>query len=106
MAQEIAGTHVRLLQSDAHIIRYPEEKIERQGYGFHAGWHPESGSTTNGLYHCPFIKTLTNLTDLGPDDGGTTVIAGSHKLAGIEACRWVRQAPGVAVARQSRRDRH
>ncbi len=84
MAQEIVGTHVRLLQSDAHIIRYPKEKMQRQGYGFHAGWHPESGSTTNGLYHCPFIKTLTNLTDLGPDDGGTTVIAGSHKLAGID----------------------
>ena len=55
-----------------------------QGYGFHAGWHPESGSTTNGLYHCSFIKTLTNLTDLGPDDGGTAVIPGSHKLAGID----------------------
>lgn len=26
------------------------------------------------------MKTLTNLTDLGPDDGGTTVVAGSHKL--------------------------
>jgi len=23
---------------------------------------------------------LTNLTDLGPDDGGTTVIAGTHKV--------------------------
>jgi ectoine hydroxylase-related dioxygenase (phytanoyl-CoA dioxygenase family) len=84
MAQEIVGTHVRLLQSDAHVIRYPREKMERQGYGFHSGWHPESGSTTNGLYHCPFIKTLTNLTDLGPDDSGTAVIAGSHKLAGID----------------------
>jgi len=84
MAQEIVGTHVRLLQSDAHIIRYPKEKIERQRYGFHGGWHPEFGHTTNGLYHCPFIKTLTNLTDLGFEDGGTTVIAGSHKLTGIE----------------------
>ncbi len=84
MAQEIVGTHVRLLQSDAHIIRYSKEKMERQRYGFHAGWHPEFGHTTNGLYHCPFIKTLTNLTDLGPEDGGTTVIPGSHKLAGID----------------------
>ena len=33
------------------------------------------------LYHCTFVKTLTYLTDvLSPDDGGTTVIAGSHKL--------------------------
>jgi ectoine hydroxylase-related dioxygenase (phytanoyl-CoA dioxygenase family) len=83
MAQEIVGTHVRLLQSDAHVIRYPKEKMERMGYGFHAGWNPEFGHTTNGLYHCPFIKTLTNLTDLSPDDGGTSVVAGSHKIGGI-----------------------
>lgn len=84
LAQEIVGTHVRLLQSDAHIIRYPPEKMERQGYGFHGGWHAEFGRTTHGLYHCPFIKTLSNLTDLGEEDGGTAVIAGSHKLGGIE----------------------
>ena len=27
-----------------------------------------------------FVKTLTNLSDLGPEDGGTVVIAGSHKM--------------------------
>jgi ectoine hydroxylase-related dioxygenase (phytanoyl-CoA dioxygenase family) len=84
LAQEIVGTHVRLLQSDAHIVRYPPEKIEQQQHGFHGGWHGESFRTANGLYHCPFIKTLTNLTDLGEDDGGTAVIVGSHKLGGIE----------------------
>ena len=84
LAQEIVGTHVRLLQSDAHIVRYPPEKMKRQNYGFHGGWHAEFGRTTHGLYHCPFIKTLSNLTDLGEDDGGTAVIAGSHKLGGIE----------------------
>ena len=84
LAQEIVGTHVRLLQSDAHIIRYPPEKMKRQGYGFHGGWHAEFGRTTHGLYHCPFIKTLSNLTDLGEKDGGTAVIVGSHKLGGIE----------------------
>ena len=34
----------------------------------------------NGLFHCTFVKTLTNLTELGPDDGGTVVVAGSHKV--------------------------
>ena len=48
LAQEIVGTHVRLLQSDAHIIRYPPEKMKRQHYGFHGGWHAEFGRTTNG----------------------------------------------------------
>ena len=84
LAREIVGTHVRLLQSDAHIIRYPPEKMKRQHYGFHGGWHAEFGRTTNGLYHCPFIKTLSNLTDLDEEDGGTAVIAGSHKLCGIQ----------------------
>ncbi len=84
LAQEIVGTHVRLLQSDAHIIRYPTEKMKRQRYGFHAGWHAEFARTTHGLYHCPFIKTLSNLTDLGEEDGGTAVIAGSHNLCGIQ----------------------
>jgi len=41
LAQEIVGTHVRLLQSDAHIVRYPPEKIEQQQHGFHGGWHGE-----------------------------------------------------------------
>ena len=36
--------------------------------------------TEHGLHHFSFVKTLTNLTDLGPGDGGTSVIAGSHKL--------------------------
>ena len=27
-----------------------------------------------GLLHSSFVKTLTNLTDLGPEDGGTVVI--------------------------------
>jgi ectoine hydroxylase-related dioxygenase (phytanoyl-CoA dioxygenase family) len=82
-AQEAVGTHVRLLQSDAHIVRYPPEKLKGQKYGFHHGWHASFAQTANGLYHCPFVKTLTNLTELGPDDGGTAVIPGSHKLGGI-----------------------
>jgi hypothetical protein len=40
-----------------------------------------SSYSANGLYHATFVKTLTNLTPLGPGDGGTTVIPGSHKVA-------------------------
>ena len=51
-------------------------------YGFHRGTDVPFGTHRDGdLFHCNFVKTLTNLTELGPDDGGTTVIAGSHKLA-------------------------
>ena len=82
MAEEAIGGAVRLEQSDAHIVRPPTDPVARrsQEYGFHRGTHHGTGFVLNGLYYAPFVKTLTNLTDLGPDDGGTTVIAGSHKL--------------------------
>ncbi len=76
MAEEIVGGTVRLEQSDAHIRRPGGE----QKYGFHRGINPAYSHTGNGLYHFSFFKALTNLTDLGPDDGGTTVIPGTHKI--------------------------
>ena len=46
-------------------------------------WHrarPEIQKLTfKGLYHCQFVKAITNLTDLGSDDAGTCMIAGCHK---------------------------
>jgi hypothetical protein len=78
MAEEIIGGPARLQQSDAHIRRPLADKDRR--YGFHRGINPAYDHYDQGLYHFSFIKALTNLTDLGPDDGGTTVIAGSHKL--------------------------
>jgi ectoine hydroxylase-related dioxygenase (phytanoyl-CoA dioxygenase family) len=84
MAEEIIGTNVVLSQSDVHIHRYPAEEIDEQIYRFHGGWYGGASYTVNGLYHCPYVvKTLTNLTDLGPEDGGTAVIPGSHKLSGV-----------------------
>ena len=79
MVQEIVGGTVRLEQSDAHIRR--PVGGEEQRYGFHRGINPGYPHTSHGLYHFSFVKTLTNLTDLGPDDGGTTVIAGTHKIS-------------------------
>ncbi|MCE9590997.1 MAG: phytanoyl-CoA dioxygenase family protein [Planctomycetes bacterium] len=92
MAEEIIGGEARLEQSDVHIRRPPANKAE-QGYGFHrgAGTH-FTWRGNEGLFHCHFVKTLTNLTDLGPDDGGTTVIAGSHKLAHMDAAEVIKAA--------------
>ena len=78
MAEEIIGGRARLQQSDAHIRR-PVPNEDRR-YGFHRGINPAYEHYDKGLYHFSFIKALTNLTDLGPDDGGTTVIAGTHKV--------------------------
>ena len=49
---------------------------------FMPGWHrgadiASSSHVQNALLHCSFVKTLTNLTPLGPADGGTLVIPGS-----------------------------
>ncbi len=78
MAEEIIGGPARLQQSDAHIRRPVAEEDQR--LGFHRGINPAYDHTEDGLYHFSFVKALTNLTDLGPDDGGTTVIAGTHKV--------------------------
>lgn len=78
MAEEIIGGPARLQQSDAHIRRPLKE--EKHRHGFHRGINPAYSHYEGGLYHFSFIKALTNLTDLGPDDGGTTVIAGTHKV--------------------------
>ena len=78
MAEEIIGGPARLQQSDAHIRR--PEKEKKPGYGFHRGINPAYEHYEKGLYHFTFVKALTNLTDLGPEDGGTTVIAGTHKV--------------------------
>ena len=78
MAEEIVGGRVRLEQSDAHIRS--QQLDEPNEYSFHRGLEAGYGDTREGLYHFSFVKALTNLTDLGPDDGGTTVIAGTHKI--------------------------
>ncbi len=84
MAEEIVGGVVRLSESEAIInSRDPETSDDPEPkFGFHYGTRPDHGTYTgNGLFHSNFVKTLTNLTELGPDDGGTVVIAGSHKIA-------------------------
>ena len=83
LVQELTGGDVRLEESEAVInVRNPEAADPGSAdYGFHAGTRPPNGTyAQNGLYHCNFVKVLTNLTELGPDDGGTVVIAGSHKI--------------------------
>ena len=80
MAEEISGGKVRLEQSDAHIRRSVEQPPAPGNYGFHRGINPGFSYIRNGLFHFTFVKTLTNLTDLEPGDGGTTVIPGTHKI--------------------------
>ena len=82
MAEELMACEARIVEMNAHInSRAPEPASDSPRYGFHRGTDiPFGGHVQGGLFHCNFVKTLTNLTDLGPDDGGTVVIAGSHKV--------------------------
>ena len=82
LAEELIGGEARIVEMNAHInSRDPDNTWEEGLAGFHRGTDvPYAGHTHGGLFHCNFVKTLTNLTDLGPDDGGTAVIAGSHKI--------------------------
>lgn len=83
MAEEVIGGRARLVEMNAHInSRDPKyDPDEKPRFGFHNGIDVPFGShIKNGLFHCSFVKTLTNLTDLGADDGGTVVVAGSHKI--------------------------
>ena len=78
MAEEVIGGEARIVEMNAHINhRGPHTGT----HDFHRGTDIAFAShTRDGLYHCNFVKAVTNLTDLGPDDGGTAVIAGSHKV--------------------------
>ncbi|MER6530522.1 phytanoyl-CoA dioxygenase family protein [Streptomyces sp. NPDC001508] len=82
MTEELMGGRARLVRSDAHIRR-PAANPDDEKYSsdnFHRLSRGQSGTTANGLYHFPFVKALTNLTDWTPEDGSPSVIPGSHKL--------------------------
>lgn len=59
-------------------VRGPGDAI-----GLHSGGHAGTKRTQfrlrNGRFHCGQINILMALTDIGPGDGGTMVIPGSHK---------------------------
>jgi hypothetical protein len=91
MAEELLGGAGHILEINAHInTKAPSWPTAPDGtgpgFGFHRGLLPDEGNhTKHGLFHSSFVKILTNLTDLGPEDGGTVVIAGSHKIVHDDA---------------------
>jgi ectoine hydroxylase-related dioxygenase (phytanoyl-CoA dioxygenase family) len=83
MAEEVMGEEARINEINAHINSLdPDVDLTVAAtYGFHRGADIDfSSHKRDGLFHCSFVKNLTNLTDLRPTDGGTVVIAGSHKV--------------------------
>lgn len=84
LAEEIVGGSVRLEESEAIINRRdPREPVvaDDNTFGFHTGTRHGWGTYyQEHRFRCLFVKTLAYLTDVGPDDGGTAVIPGSHRL--------------------------
>ncbi|GLV53397.1 hypothetical protein KDH_02520 [Dictyobacter sp. S3.2.2.5] len=88
LVKEIVGGAIRLEESEAIINRRDPQLIPAtDAYrrtlptGFHTGTRHGWGTyMSNQHFHCLFVKTLAYLTNVGPDDGGTAVIPGSHRL--------------------------
>lgn len=88
LVEEFVGGAVRLEETEAIINSRDPHGIEPDGgpgrvrpLGFHTGTQHGWGTYQQGHhFHCLFVKTLAYLTDVGPDDGGTAVIPGSHRL--------------------------
>jgi len=89
LVEDVVGGAVRLEESEAIINRRnpalnPEEARGRRCIptGFHTGTQHGWGTYfEQNRFHCLFVKTLAYLTDVGPGDGGTAVIPGSHRMA-------------------------
>jgi ectoine hydroxylase-related dioxygenase (phytanoyl-CoA dioxygenase family) len=88
LVEEVVGGSVRLEESEA-IINRRDPNADLSAWagrrvvptGFHTGTRHGWGTyMQNHHFHCLFVKTLAYLTDVGPDDGGTAVIPGSHRL--------------------------
>lgn len=88
LVEELVGGAVRLEESEAIINRRDPnfDPAQHEGrriipLGLHRGTAPNWGCyNERERFHCLFVKTLAYLTDVGPDDGGTAFIPGSHKL--------------------------
>ena len=88
LVEEVVGGKVRLEETEAIINRRDPEgdlnELHKRRYNpirFHRGTQHGWGTyVEQNKFHAIFVKTLTYLTDVGSDDGGTCVIPGSHRL--------------------------
>jgi hypothetical protein len=89
LVEDVVGGAVRIEETEAIVNRRDPEAdvaaLRRQRFnptGFHVGTRHGWGTyEEQHNFHALFVKTLAYLTDVGPDDGGTTVIPGSHRLS-------------------------
>jgi len=91
--RQLMGAEIKYETCHAMIKRpHPERTGRREklrnpdGMGWHRGLRPKWGTfshdTDPELINCTFLNNITYLTDVAPGDGGTMVLAGSHRLEG------------------------
>lgn len=101
--RQFIGCHIRSHGDGVHITAPHPHRHERgaelldpdrwtrdggaTGAGtWHRGLRPKWGTFTDdadpGLVNCTFMNSITYLTPVGPEDGGTALLDGSHKLEG------------------------
>ena len=89
LVEDAVGGAVRIEETEAIINRRdPAASVEERRArpakptNFHTGTRHGWGTyEEQHNFHALFVKTLAYLTDVGPEDGGTTVIPGSHRLS-------------------------
>ena len=87
--EEVVGGAVRIEETEAIVNRRDPDAdvaaLRRARFnptGFHTGTRHGWGTyEEQHNFHALFVKTLAYLTDVRPEDGGTTVIPGSHRLS-------------------------
>jgi hypothetical protein len=87
LAEELVGGSVRLEENETIINRRnPEADIDELRRSWpnptriHRAIDPSWGCyVEGGHFHTLFVKAIAYLTDVGPEDGGTCVIPGSHR---------------------------
>lgn len=82
-AEDIVGGPVRYEEQECSINRRDPEQgeIDIKKIGWHRGISPDFSTYEGaGRKHYLWIKAIVFLTDIGPEDGGTSVVPGTHRI--------------------------
>lgn len=101
--KQLMGTELRhrftwMIIKAPHPERHKDRKalMDIETLGWHRDMRPKWGTFVDdkdpSLANCILINCMVPVTDIGPDDGGTMVLEGSHKLEGAGISE-LRQCP-------------
>lgn len=86
--EDIVGGPVRYEEQESSInSRDPEQAdhYDQKKLGWHRGISPDfSVFQGAGRSHFLWVKAIVFLTDIGPQDGGTSVIPGTHRQGSVQ----------------------